>query len=105
MLCEFQSLLREKKKKGKATSGAGKGAGPAYEALKGSGILAGSGNEQQCKDQAGPPPPPPPPGPDGNWGLGERPNWGWAEERHSVNAGGRRLICIISDWLSLLVPH
>lgn len=59
--------------------------------------------------------PPLPPGPDGNWGWAgtwaEKPNWGsagiWAEESYSVKA--RRLqpplICIISDWFSLLVPH
>ena len=44
-------------------------------------------------------------------GLGRKAQWGstgvWAGERHSVEA--RRLqpplICILSDWFSLLVPH
>lgn len=47
----------------------------------------------------------------GTGGEGERPNGGsagvWAEERHSGKAGRLRLplICILSDWFSLLVPH
>lgn len=44
-------------------------------------------------------------------GAREKPNWGsaevWVEERHSVKAGRLQppLICIISDWFSLIVPH